>query len=407
MTKRDKSKKFLNDEVCLIVGMADSPHLHSWIKGMTEARVFKKILIFPSDFPRLQNVSWMGRVKENYNHVKVIRILPIKTMNFYFMHALEQLFGNIWRSKVIWYLIKRHKPSVVHYHEMQHGGYLLNPLSEKLWALNERKPVVVGSTWGSDLTFFGYIDSHNVQVQKLLNLTEILTAERSDELQVLTEYNYSGKFLAPVYISVGSKAEKNHIDTTSRPRSLILIRGYQHDQGRALNALKALEGLEEVKKFKVKIFSANKSPSVILQSKRMKKLYGIDIELLPKMSHSDFLTMYRESRLYIGLSESDGLSTSMVEAMTNGCLPIQSKNSAAPLFIEDGVSGFVVDPWDIAGIRRSICIALTDDKLFEAAQRTNIEVIANKYNWNMGVKRIRQVYDLASGSRSSETGEQL
>lgn len=403
--KRKRSKKFLNEDVCLIIGMANSPHLHSWIKGMAEARAFKKIIIFPSDFPRLQEKSWMSWSGRNYTRVKVIRILPIRIINFYFMHAVEIIFGNIWRSKVIWYLIKRHKPGVVHYHEMQHGGYLLNPLSEKLIALEERKPVIVGSTWGSDLTFFGYTDSHTIQLRQLLEITEILTAERVDELQILREFKYSGEFLAPIYISVGRNPENDIVENFSHPRTLILIKGYQHDQGRALNALKALEELEEVKKFKVRVFSANKSSSVILQSERMKKLYGIDVELLPKMSHSEFLKIYRDSRIYIGLSESDGLSTSMVEAMANGCIPIQSQNSAAPLFIKDRVSGFVVDPWDIEGIRRCIRIALTDDKFLKAAQTMNIETLANKYNWKSGVRRIRQVYYLASKSGNSGAGE--
>ena len=399
-----KNRKTSNIDTCLIVGMADSPHLHSWINGMVEAKVFKKILIFPSDFPRTAEDSWLDSSTNSGARVRVIRFIPNRVLNFYLIHVIELMLGKIWRSKTIWYLIKRYKPSVVHYHEMQHGGYLLNALSDNFLGLKESKPLVIGSTWGSDLTFFGHIDSHASEIQKLLDLTSVITAERSDEIKVLERFNYRGKFFAPIYISVGNKAESFSIEPNSGARDIILIRGYQHDQGRALNALKALEGLEEVKKFKVRIFSATKSTAVALQADRLKSLFGYDIELLPKLSHVEFLRIFSESRLYIGLSESDGLSTSMVEAMANGCFPIQSVNSAAPQFIPDGVSGFVVDPWDISRIKEAIQIALTSDKLVDNARVANRRVIHDKYRWDSGVNRIKQLYEFDQETLNRKTG---
>lgn len=405
MKKRiKKNQNTPNNDTCLIIGMADSPHLHSWINGMAEARVFKKILLFPSDFPRATSDSWFEPGKNSDVRVKLIRLIPNRISNFYLMHITELILGRIWRSKSIWYLIKRYKPSVVHYHEMQHGGYLLNTLSDKILALNESKPIVIGSTWGSDLTFFGYLDSHAPEIQKLLDFTSVITAERSDESKVLERFSYHGKFFAPIYISVGSKTESFSIEPNSGARDIILIRGYQHDQGRALNALKALEGLEEVKKFKVRIFSAAKSTAVALQANRLKSLFGYDIELLPKLSHAEFLRFFAESRVYIGLSESDGLSTSMVEAMANGCFPIQSINSAAPQFIQDGVSGFVVDPWDISGIKEAIQIALTSDKLVDNARVANRRVIHDKYRWDSGVNRIKQLYEFDQETLNRKAG---
>jgi glycosyltransferase involved in cell wall biosynthesis len=320
------------------------------------------------------------------------------------MHILELVFGNKWRSIIIWFLIERKKPCIVHYHEMQHGGYLLNRISDKIRSLGDAKPQIIGSSWGSDLSFFGYIDSHSGEIQKLLDLTSVLTAERSEEFEVLRRYNYSGTFLAPIYNSVGSQPEKNFFGPVSGLRNVILIKGYQHDQGRALNVLKALESLEEAKKFKIRVFSAAKSSPVDLQSSRMKSLFGFDIEVIPRQSHAEFLKIFSESRIYIGLSESDGLSTSMVEAMATGCFPIQSSNSAAPQFIEHGVTGFVVDPWDIPSIRDSIRIALTDDKILEAAQIVNRNVITEKYNWNSGVKNVAKLYSLNSDSKDGIPG---
>jgi glycosyltransferase involved in cell wall biosynthesis len=218
------------------------------------------------------------------------------------------------------------------------------------------------------------------------------------------KFTYEGKFVAPMYISVGNKIESESRMTSTDLRKTVLVRGYQHDQGRALNALKSLEEIDEIKGFKVKIFSAMKSPAVILQAMRMKKSLEIDIQILPKMSHRNFLEEFKESRVYIGLSEADGLSTSMVEAMACGCFPIQSANSAASTFIVNGVNGFIVDPWDIPGIRECIRTSLRSDNLVREASALNVEIINRKYNWNTGIQKIKNLYSECILNTEDKTG---
>jgi glycosyltransferase involved in cell wall biosynthesis len=316
--------------------------------------------------------------------------MPQAKVNFYLHHLLDHVFGNSWRSVALSIILFVYKPRIIHYQEMQHGGYILLPIKKRIAKF---KGKIIGSTWGSDLKFFAYTSDHFERIQALLQITDILTAERPDEREELSLFNYSGEFVAPVYISIGSRKENVKDPIKPSERMVILIRGYQHDQGRALNALKALETVgDELNNYIIKIFSTQKSPSVGLQAQIMKMRMKLKIELLPQMNHREFLRHYKEARVYIGLSETDGLSTSMVESMENGALPIQSKNSAADSFIENGKSGFIVDPWDLSAITQAIKIAIEDDNLVDEAAVINLKKITELYDWNVGVKILQSLY---------------
>ena len=379
-----------NSNSCVLIGMVNSSHFQTWVEATLSTGLFDKIIILPSDCPRNPRKFIKLSREISSTKVSIFRLMPFKKANFYFSHLADYLFGISWRSSALSVLLHVYKPRIVHYHEMQHGGYILIPLGKQLAKSNSK---IIGSTWGSDLKFFAYTADHFGSIQKLLQLTDVLTAERHDEIEELSMFKYSGQFVAPVYISIGSR--NNEREQLSKPseRRTILIRGYQHDQGRALNALKALEGVGEiVKSYTVKIFSSEKSPSVRFQAQIMKTREKINIELLPRMSHVDFLGEFEEARIYIGLSETDGLSTSMVEAMDLGVFPIQSKNSAANDFIENGKTGFVVDPWDIPAVTKAIKTAILENELVESAAVINSAKIAKSYNWNVGIDILRNLY---------------
>jgi glycosyltransferase involved in cell wall biosynthesis len=370
--------------------MVNSPHFQTWVEATLLSQVFDRIVVLPSDCPR--NSREFVKFCRNIPATKLtmFRLVPQAKANFYLHHLLDHLFGNSWRSIALAIIQFVYKPRIIHYQEMQHGGYILLPIKKRLGKFGGK---IIGSTWGSDLKFFAYTSDHFARIQELLLLTDILTGERPDEREELSLFNYSGEFVAPVYISIGSR--KDHVKEPIKPseRKTILIRGYQHDQGRALNALKALETVgDDLNNYTIKIFSTQKSPSVRFPAQILKMRMKLKIELLPQMNHREFLKHFKETRIYIGLSETDGLSTSMVESMEYGAFPIQSENSAANSFIEHTKSGFIVDPWDLPAITQAIKIAIADNDLVDKAAVLNSKKIAELYDWNMGVNTLRNLY---------------
>jgi glycosyltransferase involved in cell wall biosynthesis len=392
---RDTSKKV---KCLLLVGMLNSPHFQKWILGIQASGTVEKVIIFPSDR--------YSKIPDFYHHIeqdlkiKVVRsFLPLKL--FYFVSfAMDYFLGSYWRSLHLLGVARLHSPEIIHFHETQHGAYLFNPIESKLRSAKIKKIV---STWGSDLTIYSKIgknlsqkglvnQNHENEISKVLSWADVVTAERFSEHLDLERFNFTGTFLAPVYITVGTTA--NELATVTQPpsaRSQIIIKGYQHDAGRALNALEAIRrAKDELKQYEVVLYSA--SEAVRIQAELVAFETGVKFRILPRAPHSEVLQEFCKSRIYIGLSISDGLSTSMVEAMSMGCFPIQSQNSAAGEFLEDGISGFIVDPWDIDGLVTKLSTALRDDDLVNEASRRNIEMLKKKYSLDVGIKMIQELY---------------
>jgi glycosyltransferase involved in cell wall biosynthesis len=286
----------------------------------------------------------------------------------------------------------------MHFHEMQNGAYIYNEIA--LHRRNKFSGVIITSTWGSDLLVYGNIESHKLKIQKALSWTQILTSEREDDYQVAAKMGYQGKFEAPIYITVGQGQINPALEETSARKSVV-IKGYQDNHGRALNALQAVVDLRQkidLTQFSFYVFSA--SESVKLQVELFSKELDIDFVLLPRMPKKQLMDYFDHARVYIGLSICDGLSTSMVEAMAHGVFPIQSRNSAAPDFLVHGLSGGIVDPWDIREISSLLKKALTDDAMVNNAAKMNHEALLRKYNWQEGITRIQSLYSLQAKSTS-------
>jgi len=249
------------------------------------------------------------------------------------------------------------------------------------------------STWGSDIIIYGKVESHLSQISDVLSWVNLLTSERQEDLNIAKSLGYEGKFLAPMYITVGNRNNHLNFKPTSA-RNMVLIKGYQDVHGRALNALASIEILSremDLRQFRFAIFSA--SDSVRIQAELMRSELDINIIVLGRMPKPELMRYFMEARIYIGLAISDGLSTSMVEAMMHGVFPIQSKNSSAPKFLEHKVTGGIVDPWNIPEIVHLLKLALEDNDLIDKAALRNFETLRLKFDREVGLASLMRIYD--------------
>ena len=91
--------------------------------------------------------------------------------------------------------------------------------------------------------------------------------------------------------------------------------------------------------------------------------------------------IFSNSRIYIGISKSDGVSTSFLEAMALGAFPIQSKTSCANEWIKNTKSGFLVKN-NITYISKKILKAIKNDYLVDKASKINLNIIMKKADSN-------------------------
>jgi glycosyltransferase involved in cell wall biosynthesis len=129
--------------------------------------------------------------------------------------------------------------------------------------------------------------------------------------------------------------------------------------------------------YEVWIYSA--SPDVAVAAELFAKSTGIRVTLLPKdTSHAEILSRHGRAKISIGLSISDAISTSLLEAMVMGAFPIQSWTACADEWIEDGRTGLLVPPDDPETVETAIRKALTEDGLVDRAQEENLRVAAQR-----------------------------
>ena len=374
----------------ILIGMIESPHFRKWLKATISTELFRRVIIIPSDYPvNKLNTKSLGLKGKQKTKLTIINLPISKKLNNFTFQILDVIFGLNWRALVLLILITVFRPSIVHFHELQHGGYIYN---SKFFKFSKKgKYKVICSSWGSDLILYGRLASHEIPLRHLLSKTDVLTAEREIEIEIARKLNYTNKFLAPIYITVGAKIESKMLSSKPSDRKMILIKGYQDNHGRALNALAALSMIEaHLFGYKIRVFSA--STPVQLQVDYLKSNSSLDIEVVKRTSNIEIKKYFNKSRIYIGLAISDGLSTSMVEAMEHGAFPIQSANSAAGVFIKNGSSGFIVDPWNIAEVASCIKRAVEDNKMVDSAAIENLNVLEKKYSYEDGLEALKKLY---------------
>jgi glycosyltransferase involved in cell wall biosynthesis len=378
----------LNKDKVLLVGMMESPHFQKWLRAVQNEFPDKRILVFPSDRPHFLKTS-LRVLKSSHNSTRIFRLVPLRKVNFIAYYVLDILLGFQWRAYFLARFIMYHKPHLIHFHETQHAAYIFNLVSTYRGIPSNSRNIL--STWGSDLTLYSWVDSHKAQISSSLSWTDLLTAEKKEEFLDATRLGYSGEFQAPVFITLGFSPVKEIKVIPPSARKLVLVKGYQDNPGRALNALNAISQLGVyLPEYEIIVYSA--SEAVRIEVDHLRNKHFINIRVLEHLSHLEMQELFKNARVSISISESDGLPGALVEAMAAGTFPIQSANSAAKDLIEHGVGGFIVDPWDLKSVVDSIRIALSDDQLVDTARMINKVSLEKNYSLTDGISRLRELY---------------
>lgn len=123
--------------------------------------------------------------------------------------------------------------------------------------------------------------------------------------------------------------------------------------------------------------------------------------------YEQILAMHGRSRISIGLSVSDAISTSLLEAMAMGSFPIQSNTGCGDEWIEEGISGTLVHPEDPRPVADAIRRAVDDDDLVDRASAANERVVRERLAYNVVRAKAISMYQdaLARGRDRGSEGE--
>lgn len=350
----------------LFVAMQNSPHAAKWISALDPKEW--EISLFPV-------ISGSPTSELMPEHVHVIGTNgQIRANNRSSVKQLSRAIESI-------------KPDLVHSLEFQHASYLTLRAKEQL----KDFPFWVASNWGSDIYYYQHIKKHREEIEGILQGIDALVVECQRDSELARRLGFSKK----IFISVNSGG----VDLTATKQlaapevrgTSILLKGYEHFAGRALSALRAIRTVSnEVAGLSVKVFSASVETFNLIE--RMGEDAKLDLQIIPYTTNEKLLLEFANADVYLGVSVSDGLSTSAIEAMAQGAFPIQSNTSCAGEWITHGVNGYLIDPLSHAEIVTALISALQNSSLRKSAATFNADLVAKHFDTRVVANGIRSFY---------------
>jgi glycosyltransferase involved in cell wall biosynthesis len=349
--------------------MVDSIHAARWAKQFDPKDV--EFTLFPSGPNR--------RVHPIFKELD-IPIVPFGGFLSVPLWAADRIFGDQIRGLLLRFAIKRINPDFIHALELQHAGYVTSK------ALKDKKiqTTFIATNYGSDIYWFQQFPLHLVKIKEILNRADRYSAECNRDIELAKKYGFSGKVM-PVFPNAGGFTDEQLKKTLVHPsqRQVIAIKGYEGWVGRASVAVEALYSLtQELASFKIIFYSCNIRTIKLLQ--KAKKATGLNIHWHKKgkLSHQQVLDLFASARIYLGLSLSDGISTSLLEAMAMGAFPVQTTTACVDEWITPGETGIAVSSLSSADVIYAIKSAVAVSSAGSDFQRINRDRIRD-YSGNL------------------------
>jgi glycosyltransferase involved in cell wall biosynthesis len=330
----------------VLVCMVDSIHVARWIAQFERSEV--EFTLFPSTPNRQVHAIIKDMMAKNGN----IKIVPFGGKLSIPLWGLDLVFSDRVRGWLLRGILKRTKPDFVHALELQHGGYITSRALED----TSIKTPFIATNYGSDIYWFQQFPKHLAKIKRLLARADRYSAECNRDVDLAKKYGFTGEVM-PVFPNAGGftdeQLSRKLIPTSER--KVIAIKGYEGWVGRASVAVEALYSLKaELADYKIIFYSCN--AKTIRLVKRLKRKTSLNLEWhsKSKLSHNQMLDLFASARIYIGISLSDGASTSALEAALSGASVIQTSTSCIDDWLVPGSALHLVDRADPIPVSRAI-----------------------------------------------------
>ncbi|MDI6877682.1 MAG: glycosyltransferase [Methanomicrobiales archaeon] len=391
----------------LLVAMSDSIHVARWIDIISNLDY--QVYLFPcQDFgathPNIKGITIFHTFFSDQRNSRGVnnyygRRIPGKSSPSRFIagiaRGIQSIFHPTLREIQLKNVIDEVKPDIIHSMELQHAGYLTLNVKKKFFSTF---PPWLVTNWGSDIFYFGRFPNHENKIREVLDHCDYYSCECNRDIKLARLYGYKGFSFPPFPNSGGFDLAK--ISLLRQPgltssRRVIMIKGYQHWAGRALVALKALEMCSDLLLgYKIIVYSSNNNKDIKRVLNRLKNESGVSFQILPNgIPHEEILKYHGMARISIGLSVSDGISTSFLEAIAMGSFPIQSNTACVNEWVKNGENGYIVPPEDPTCVTEAIRSALQDDQLVDKAAQINADLVKRKLDKNLITECIKAMYE--------------
>ncbi len=358
-----------------IENLKDSSHELFWFDVLGRGRL--DILDSVTQF-----VDWKKR------KVKYIKGEYFLSKKVPFVYNKISPFLEVTANELLEKIILEIQPDIIHSFEMQGCSY---PILKTM----QKYPVIkwLYSCWGSDLYYYQRFPIHLKKIKQVLQRVDYLHTDCQRDYILAKKLGFSGKHVGVIPGGTGyNLKELEFYKLPIKERKTILVKGYEHQLGRGLNIVKALQAIQnQILNYEVVVFGAHSKVFDYIRSNRL------DFTLFKRhdLSHQELMKLMGKSLIYIGNSISDGMPNTLLEAIVMGAFPIQSNpGGVTEEIINDGKNGFLIkDPDAIEEIRNTIMQTLTNSLIIEEGFKINTSISKRLLGYDFNRKKINAIYN--------------
>jgi glycosyltransferase involved in cell wall biosynthesis len=358
----------------LIVAMLDSIHTARWLSQFQDQDI--NFVIVGSRKHReihpnlIMLIESSGEASFELANFKNFRGLA-GYLDFLIFISLQKLFHINFRLKKLVSLLNSGSFDYVHALEIQGGGYLVDEALRK----SRIKVKFILTNWGSDIYYFEKYEDHKKAIQSALESATHYSAECRRDYLLAKELGFVGIELPCLPNAGGFDLQLIQNQTPASARTRIVAKAYGGEFGRGDLVVESLfQILTEFNTTTVFLYSV--TDDLIEKVEQLKAKFPDRVQYSGRrspLSQDQMRKLFLESRVYIGASRSDGISTSFLEALISGCYPVQTNTSCANEWIDSGAAATLVG-MDVSQISAALESALTSNLLVDQAQENNKRV---------------------------------
>jgi glycosyltransferase involved in cell wall biosynthesis len=367
----------MNRKKVLLVAMLDSVHTARWLAQFRDSEI--DFYVLASKKHKFLHPLLIDLVKGG-NKAK-FKLLPSSIFLKYFGFLDYGLFifpnsrFNLNTRKYFLKLLLNIKEfDFIHALEIQGAGYLVAECLKK--EIVSAKFIL--TNWGSDIFHFKNNPSHAVKIRFALSRADFYSAECVRDYRLAREFGFNGTEL-PCIPNAGGFIMGEEIAEMPSGRSQIIAKAYGGEFGRGDLVIESLsEVLADYPNVSAYLYSV--TDDLIDAAIQLKMKFPGRIEFRNRrnpLSRNEISQLFQNSRVYIGASRSDGISTSFLEAIIFGCYPIQTNTSCASEWVSQGIKASIVGQ-SVVEISQELKEALKSDSLVDSAFKANQLVAKEK-----------------------------
>lgn len=371
--------------------MLNSVHFANWLERIQS--IDREIYLYPSRQYKSIHPKIIEILDGNQS-ISIVSLIP----NVKFSVYIEFLLDTKWfrwakyfsREKRLNRFLIKNSFSKIHALEIQHAGYLLRR------ALPREKDFsnIIVTNWGSDIYFYGQLPEHAESIRECLAIADYYSAECMRDYDLAKKFGFTGINLPLVPNSTTFSSEHfNRPFLSPSDRQQIIMKCYGSTFGYGGTLLAIADNILHTRK-DLNIYAYSVTEELIDYAEELKQLFTHRFRytsVKSPVTHEKILEEFSQSRIYLGASKSDGISTSFLEALGTGAFPIQTSTSCAGEWVESGAYAGIIQPTKTA-IEAKLHEVIDNFALLRAAQEKNLEVAKARLSYEAIARITQQFY---------------